>query len=270
MRSDGVARARYLDKLGVCMDDSTKPSAQQIHEALERVSELRELRATDPSLVRASAAVKRFQALRFKATYADLLVHPRYQQAAGFFLEELYSDKDYVERDQQFARIANAMARLFPKAVAQTAAALAQVHALTEMLDDRMARAWAREAGHAGGSADCGRYVRCWRQVGDEAGRLRQLEVVLHLGRELERLTRKPGLRGLLKMMRRPAEAAGLSSLQRFLESGFDAFVAIRGAGEFLQIIDDREQAWIRSLFADDAVTCETRLMHLVTAAAAH
>ncbi len=255
------------------MDDSSKPAALQIHEALERVFELQQLRAHDPALVQASVAVKRFQALRFKATYADLLSHTRYLQATQFFLEELYSERDYAERDQQFARIANAIARIFPKAVAQTAAALAQVHALTEALDDHMARAWILQVGpvtHPVNHIDCARYLRCWREVGDERSRLQQLEVVLQLGRELDRLTRKPGLRTLLRMMRRPADAAGLSSLQHFLESGFDAFVAMRGAGEFLKTIDERERAWIRALFTEDTVACETRLAHLLAAAGPH
>ncbi len=255
------------------MDDSSKPAAQQIHEALERVFELRQLRAHNPALVQASVAVKRFQALRFKAAYADLLSHARYQQAAQFFLQELYSEADYAERDQQFARIANAIARIFPKAVAETAAALARVHALTEALDDQMARAWLVQSSsttHAINGMDCARYLGCWRAVGDEPSRLEQLEVVLQLGRELERLTRKPGLRTLLKMMRRPADAAGLSSLQRFLESGFDAFVAMRGAGEFLKTIDERERAWICALSTEDTVACETRLAHLLAAAGPH
>lgn len=254
------------------MDDSSKPAAQQIHEALERVFELRQQRAHDPALVQATLTVKRFQALRFRATYVDLLSHVRYREATQFFLEELYSERDYAERDRQFARIATAIARIFPKAVAETAAALARVHALTEALDDEMARAWLVQSAsvHSTEGMDCGRYLRCWRDVGDEASRLRQLEVVVQLGTELDRLTRKPGLRTLLKMMRRPADAAGLSSLQRFLESGFDSFVAMHGADDFLKTIDERERSWIGALFTEDTVTCETRLAHLLASANPH
>ena len=79
-------------------------------------------------------------------------------------------------------------------------------------------------------SDECARYIRCWRRVGDVAARKRQLEVVLHLGQELDRLTRMFGLRTLLKMMRGPAAAAGLNSLQHFLESGFDASADMRSS----------------------------------------
>ena len=241
-------------------------SAQQIHDALETVARLRQQHRADPSLARAGAEVKRFQARRFQATYSDLLHSPRYKTAATFFLQELYSDKDYAERDQQFARIASTIAKLFPQPVVSTAAALAEVHALTEKLDDLMAREWLADCAAIPESNDCARYIRCWRRVGDAAARTRQLAVVLHLGEELNRLTRMFGLRTLLKMMRGPAAAAGLNSLQHFLETGFDAFANMRGADEFLRLIKDRETAWIHSLFADDAVTCETRLAHLLAA----
>ena len=112
----------------------------------------------------------------------------------------------------------------------------------------------------------CGREMRGGRRVGDVSARQRQLEVVIHLGHELDRLTRARGLRTLLKMMRRPAAAAGLSSLQHFLETGFDAFAEMRGAEEFLSVIMERESGWIRALFDDDATTCETKLRHLLAA----
>ena len=262
MHSGGFNRAPHLDKLGVYMD----PAAARIREAMQAVSLLRRSRMADPELHAACLEVKRFQAQRFTATYADLLDSPRYQQAAHFFLNELYGDKDYAQRDQQFSRIANAIARLFPKAVVETAAALAEVHALTEALDDRMAQQWLLY--RAGGQT--ARYIRCWRAVDDMAARRRQLQMVLHLGQELDQLTHRRGLRSLLKMMRTPAVAAGLSALQNFLEAGFDAFSQMKGATEFLNVVEARESALIHSLFSDDAVACETFLRQLLARTPLH
>lgn len=240
--------------------------SQKIHEALQTVARLRQQRNDEPALALASKQVKSFQAQRFHATYPDLLGSSRYKAAATFFLKELYSEQDYVERDTQFARIANTIARLFPHAVVETAAALAEVHALTETLDNKMAREWM--AGPARGSTDndCALYIHCWRHLGDPAMRQRQLDLVMHLGSELDRLTGMRGLRTLLKMMRRPAAVAGLSNLQYFLETGFDAFAEMRGAQEFLGVVRERESGWIQTLFEDDAATCETKLRHLLAA----
>ena len=84
------------------------------------------------------------------------------------------------------------------------------------------------------------------------------------MGLELDRLTRMPGLRLMLRMMRRPAVAADLGSLQSFLESGFDIFAGMAGRGKrakvFLDIIRERESAWITQLFGPDIVTCEMNL----------
>ncbi|WP_323741033.1 FFLEELY motif protein [Caenimonas koreensis] len=206
--------------------------------------------------------VKNLQARRFVGTYTDLLASGPYAEAAQFFLDELYSDKDYAERDAQFARIAGAIERFFPSQVVATAVALAELHALTEELDHAMAVASAGlEANTAGEAA---RYVAAWRTVGRRADREGQLAVVLDIGREMTKLTRTAGLRTLLKMMRAPAAAAGLSSLQRFLEHGFDTFAAMArrpaGAEAFLGLIASREKDLIRSLFDDELVACETDL----------
>ncbi len=262
MRFPHFYRAQHLDKLRVYMD----PAASRIREAMQAVSLLRLSRAGQPPLEQACFEIKRFQAQRFKATYADLLRHPRYRGAAAFFLQELYGEQDYAQRDQQFARIASTIARLFPQAVVETAAALAEVHALTEQLDELMARQWLA----APAASAHARYIQCWRAVADRPARLRQLEVVLQLGRELDRLTRMRGLRSLLRMMRTPAAAAGLSSLQSFLEAGFDAFTNMKGASEFLSLIERRESDWIAALFDDEAVTCETKLLQLLASADAH
>ena len=238
-------------------------SAADIHTSLEAVARFRELRTGNAALIAANADIKRFQAQRFQATYPELLQSPRYQTAARFFLHELYSDKDYAERDQQFARIASTIAKLFPQSVVNTAAALARVHALTESLDDAMAHAYMVVRLENQSQSDAACYITCWRQVADATARHQQLEEILALGQSLDNLTRKPGLRMLLKMMRGPAAAAGLGSLQKFLESGFDAFQTLRGADEFLQLIAQREAEWIRRLFEEDPVTCETKLLEL-------
>ncbi len=239
------------------------PSADQINRALAAVAQLRQQRAGNAPLSAANAAIKRFQARRFQATYADLLHSPRYKTTAQFFLCELYSDKDYSERDQQFARIAGTIAKLFPQSVVNTAAALAELHALTEQLDDAMAVLYAVLTATDASLNETARYIACWRQLANPAERNQQLAMVLALGESLNGLTRKPGLRTLLKMMRGPAAAAGLGSLQKFLESGFDAFQNMRGAEEFLKLIAEREAQWINSFFADDAVVCEQKLTTL-------
>lgn len=235
-----------------------------IRDAVTRVSVQRQTAAADPALALAVSHIKRIQARRFAGSYADLLQSDQYKPAALFFLEELYSEKDYTLRDAQFARIAGALERIFPHQVVQTAVSMAQLHALTEELDLAMATQWRL----FGDADDASIYVKAWRTVGRRTDRQLQLSAVIELGRELDRLTRTPGIRLTLKMMRGPANLAGLGSLQRFLESGFDTFAAMgrkgQGADFFLNTVMDRESSMLNRLFDADAVACETELTHLL------
>lgn len=231
-------------------------AAQAIRNAVAQVTALRERTHGNAPLHYATMAIKRFQAQRFRATYADLLGTKEYAAATEFFLSELYSDKDFSLRDAQFARIASALQRFFPASVVATAVAMAELHALTEGLDLAMADEWL--AHHpAAHDSDSQRYLGAWQRVGRHTDRQRQLRTVLSIGLELDRLTRMPGLRLMLKMMRRPAQAAGLGSLQNFLEAGFDTFAAMSGPGSnaqrFLKIIESRETLWIQELFSEKA-----------------
>lgn len=225
-------------------------TAHQIRQAVAEVALLRQEGLATPALGAAVADIKRLQARRFAATYADLMRAGPYAAAARFFLDELYSDKDYAERDAQFAKIAGAVEKLFPADVAKTAVTLAQLHSLTEALDHAMGVEWLRRAQTGSESQQ---YLAAWRAVGRRSDRERQLAMVLAVGVEMALLTRTPGLRFMLKMMRGPAAAAGLGSLQRFLETGFDTFAAMarrpRGAEDFLDIIRERETGLIALLF---------------------
>jgi hypothetical protein len=227
--------------------------------ALAVVDSLRAEHAAQPKLGALVLAVKRAQSARFQYTYADMLGHRDWGAAAQFFLQELYGDHDFSQRDQQFGRIAPAMQRLFPASVVAVATALVHLHAISEQLDHQMALALSSQTGAlASDRAVNMAYVRVWRQVGQAPARQAQLDMVLHLGHELVALTRIRGLRTMLRMMRGPATAAGLQHLQGFLERGFDTFAAMQrspsGSSSFLSIVKTRESAWITRLF-DTSVT---------------
>lgn len=231
-------------------------AAERIRAQLARVAHLRE-RADVSGMATAVHEIKQLQARRFRATYSDFLRDPCHAPATAFFLEELYGEHDFSLRDQQFARIASAIERLFPEAVAELAVDLAETHALTETLDHEMAVHWL-ECPADGGYAD--RYVQSWRQTGARVQRERQLKVVLHMGRELQRLTRMKSLLVALRLMRGPAQAAGLAALQQFLERGFAAFAAMGDARAFLAAIGERELRWIDRLFDEEPSSCSVAL----------
>jgi hypothetical protein len=224
------------------------PLADRITEHLGTVARMRALRAADPDLAQRVHALKVYQAARFARSYDDLLRHPRYGQAARFFLDELYGPQEFSQRDAQFGRVVPALVRLFPGELVATVEQLGQLHALTEALDDTAARQL------PGLPCTAEAYVRAWQGTGRAPAREDQIRLTLAIGTALDRYTRNRLMRSTLKLMRGPAQAAGLSALQKFLESGFDAFGAMKGAGEFLGLVAQRERALAAALFAPGAV----------------
>jgi len=224
---------------------------QKILGYLNDVAAERAAHSADPAFAVRVKAVKAYQHARFANTYADLLAEPRYGPAARFFLDDLYGPSDFTARDVQFARIVPALVRLFPADIVRTVAALAALHALSEQLDSQMAQLLPGEAGAASNTLpDAEAYGDAWRAVGRPADRERQIQLMLDVGKALDALTRKPLLRHSLRLMRGPATVAGLSALQRFLETGFDTFRAMRGAEGLLDTIARRERSLAAVLFA--------------------
>jgi hypothetical protein len=220
-----------------------KANSHTILGHLQAVDALRQRQRREPAFAARVLAIKRFQHARFERTYADLLAG-RFSKAARFFLEDLYGPHDFSERDAQFARIVPALVRLFPGEIVGTVSVLAELHALSEQLDAALAQRLAAP------SVDAAGYREAWQQVGERASRAHQIELMLSIGRALQRYTRNPVLRTSLRMMRGPARAAGLSALQSFLESGFDTFKDLGShATEFLGTISERERRIVDWLF---------------------
>ena len=91
-----------------------------------------------------------------------------------------------------------------------TKSALAKVYVLTERLDDTITNAHVALHPASAQLFDVGSYITSWQQVADPVARHQQLQLLLPLGKSLDGLTRKLGLRMLLILMRDPAAVAGL------------------------------------------------------------
>lgn len=215
---------------------------------LETLKSLRGQPLADATLAQRLAEVKRWQHERLTRTYADLSVHPRYAQATTFFLEDLYGAKDFSKRDAEMARIYPTLVRLLPLSTVETVDLALELDALAEAFDQDMARALPGRD-----TISEAAYIQAFRKVGRVAARNRQVALVGEVGRRLDQVVKKPLIATTLRMLRKPAHLAGLGDLQEFLEHGFDAFRAMGGADEFLDIITRRESEIMRRIFAGHA-----------------
>jgi hypothetical protein len=221
------------------------PQKKRLADALARVIDLRKSLVADGNLAQRWQAVKRYQSARLERTYADLLQSPRYRAAALFFLEDLYGEKNFEQRDREALRVVPKIARLLPERAVETMALAVELDELSEVLD-------ARVATHVELPLHEGSYGRAYYLAGSRAERELQLEMVERIGRALDWLARMPLISGMLHVMRGPADAAGLLHLHQFLVRGFDSFKAMRGASEFLAIVQDREEALMDQLLGAD------------------
>ncbi len=220
-------------------------SGRKLADALGRVIALRAELATDAQHKKRWVALKQWQIQRLRTTYADLLATPRYKDAAEFFLEELYGAKDVDQRDTEAQKVAPKLASLLPARAIDALLLAVQLEEMAERFDIEMSRTIELPITEKN-------YAEAYRATGTEAGRVRQIELADRIGKALEKLAKVPMLSTMLHMVKAPAAMWGLSHLHRFLQRGFDAFVGMCGAREFLEKTNRRELAINQRLFASD------------------
>ena len=193
--------------------------------------------------------LRQWQSKRLADSFEDFLANPRMRPAAEFFLSDLYGDRDFSARDRDAARVLPLMARLLPDTLLRAATEAIELAVLSHMLDLRMAEALSKRAKPMA-PISLADYTRAYRKGGYKHLRRHQIELVLRVGHALDAAVKKHGVYKILRAARIPAQLAGLSELQAFLERGFTAFDALGGADEFLSAVAERELAVSERLFA--------------------
>jgi hypothetical protein len=210
---------------------------------LERNAALRDVFRDEPELQRQLARLQQWQSMRLMRSHDDLRRMPRYRLAVEFFFNELYGG-NVRRRDADLIKVQTAMERLLPREGLVALCLAIELETLSQELDADVTRAL------TGGTITEARYAEAYRQAGRRGDRERQIQLMDEVGRYLDGVVRKPIVRGLVRLARGPAHAAGFGELQEFLERGLAAFEAMHGAGEFLATIRERELATLERLFA--------------------
>ena len=208
---------------------------------LERNQALRDVFAGDPRLRKQLLRLQKWQSKRLLRSHDDLHANPRYRLAVEFFFNELYGT-DARRRDSDMIKVQRAMERLLPREGLEALCLAVELETLSQELDADVARALPP------GGITVARYAEAYRGAGRRADRERQIALTSEIGEYLDGVVRKPIIRGLVRLARGPAHAAGFGVLQEFLERGLNAFLAMDGADEFLAIIRDRETLYMRRM----------------------
>jgi hypothetical protein len=193
--------------------------------------------------------LRQWQSKRLEAGFQDFLQDPTMRPAAQFFLSDLYADRDFSARDRDAAKVLPMMSRFLPDSLLRAATDAIELAVLSHAFDLRLADFLARRPDPLRpiSAAD---YGRAYQSANYPRLRRHQIGLVLRVGHALDAAVKKHGVYKLLKAARVPAQLAGLSELQKFLERGFTAFDALGGADSFLNQVATRELEISRRLFA--------------------
>jgi hypothetical protein len=209
----------------------------------------REPRLTLPNL----SELKRWQSLRLRSSFADVLEQPQMRPAAEFFLADLYADRDFSARDRDAARILPLMATILPASLLDAAVDAIELAVLSHAFDLALAqRLFPMQAQGKStlNAINNSMYGAAYRQVGCQRLRRHQINLIVRVGQVLDAAVKKHGVYKLLRASRLPARIAGLQELQGFLERGFESFAELGGAHTFLNRIAKGETQISERLFA--------------------
>jgi len=192
-----------------------------------------------------------WQRQRFRLTYADFIARESARPACQFFLEELYGGLGFRQRDEDVNRVEPIMSRLLPDRALLALSEALNLQLISLELDRNMAEVLRQESV---AFIDDSSYASAYRVVGRLHDREKQIELIRKLGHELQALTRLSLLRGLVKAVRKPAQAAGFGSLQKFLEQGLSAFRKLEDPQLFVETIYQREMQLLKHWISDEPV----------------
>ncbi|RME83598.1 MAG: hypothetical protein D6775_07705 [Caldilineae bacterium] len=226
--------------------------AARLLAALRHRRELSHRSVEEKGLSAEKAMLRAWQSQRLARTHADLLASPRYGPACRFFLEDIYAPKDFSQRNQDLIRMHEFMLRFLPAGVIHTLTDAIELNSLTEELDERLLSALVEQLGVRDNITPA-QYAEAYRICDNYDDRLRQIEMIVQVGKGIDRLVRLPLVGWTLRLARGPARRGGWHQLQDFLERGFRAFKHMGGAGHFLQTIERREKQILDQIFAGAA-----------------
>ena len=226
-----------------------KPHADHLRQALTDSHQLA-ARFDEPGFPHAELELLQvWQRHRLSNSYRSLISQERYAAAGDFFLAELYGGLNFRERDQQMERVLPVMVRMLREDMLLALAEAFELQSLSLSLDMDMTAALQASGWK---ELSTSRYGEIYRRCGRPQDRERQIELIGHLGLELNELVHHRLVMFLIRTLRGPARAAGFGLLQTFLEQGLRAFQIMGDGTEFIETIWSNEDKVMQRLFAGD------------------
>ncbi len=195
------------------------------------------------------ALLREWQSARLARTHADLLADAEFGAASRFFLTDIYAPRDFTQRDHDIERMHNFMLKILPPKILQPLTRAIELNTLTQTLDARLLDALVNDLGITDEITEA-QYAEAYRICDNYDDRVRQIEMVSEIGRELSRIAHLPFIAPTVRLMHKPAYRAGWHELQDFLEHGLAAFKRMKHTEQFLDTIAGRERLILDRIYA--------------------
>ncbi len=193
--------------------------------------------------------LREWQSTRLAWTHHDLLENPRFRPATRFFLSDVYAPRDFSQRNFDIQKAYNAMRKAVPERAVHVLAETIELHQFTDELDAKLADALFDQL-NVGDHLTPQSYAEAYRICDNYDDRVRQIDMIVKIGRSVDKIVRLPFIGLTLRLAHTPAVMAGWNELQGFLERGYAAFKHMKGAEEFLNVIETREKGILDRIYA--------------------
>ena len=197
-------------------------------------------------------ALQEFQVRRLKRDFRDLRMSPEYGPFCDFFATEIYSARDFTERNDSFRRLARQFRGMLGDEIYQGLVRLLDLHSLTDRLDEQMA-----ETLHDLGvplEFTEAQYEQAYRLLDNYGERVEQIELIVESLRFTHRVSQMPLIGVAIASAR---IAVGIFSRDRIVELLDHAYKTLKGIKDVEYLADQvstREMVRLDRIYAASPV----------------
>lgn len=196
--------------------------------------------------------LRTWQSQRLANTYADLLSEPQFAPAGKFFLSDVYAARDLSQRDRDFERLHEMLARLLPAHMLRLLKSTISLNRLSNALDQQLVDAiFIRMGAEAEITPDL--YSEGYRICNNYEARRAQINFLVDILHEVAVGSQLPLVGLTLRIAHSPARRLGWIELHDFLMRGYTAFKQIHEVDRFVNTIEKRETRILDAIFTGES-----------------
>jgi hypothetical protein len=210
------------------------------------------LQSHTPELFEAAkTALQDFQVRRLKRDFRDLRLSPEYGPFTEFFATEIYSAKDFTERNESFRKLTSQFRGVLGDEIYTGLVRLLDLHSLTDQLDDKMTEILVA-AGTPTNFTET-QYEKAYRDLDNYDERLSQIHMILDSLRFTHHVSQMTFIGVVLKSAKL---AAGLFTRDRtvgMLEHAYSTLRGIKNIEYLVGQVESREVDRLNRIYGLDS-----------------